>query len=678
VLISAQDSRTVTVFICYRRKDGQWHADWIDQALNGLTYTDKAGAACRISTYYDRTAPGVANWKEHHFPSLQAARALIVIGTPGISKDLSKPNDPDWVYEELRWWAANHPHPPIVVDTTGEGARWLPEIISATWPNLNRLDLDKDEAESARAAGDQLYLSRWRERVVGTIVESEQATLFEENVRLKRHRRNLAGALAAVMLALFAAAGFWYRSIQSEWQARESERQAKESDEASRQTIRFISDLFARADPDKSFGESLTAGQLLRAGTTAARRPDVPARVKWRVLHAMGAAYTGLGENELSVNLLKEAAKLTQGMSLDPSSRYQLEFALGEALMYMDNFDEAQPHFEEASRLAEAMHAGNHADRSAALIAMGDLEAWPEDGSYEIAKERYTAALKMDEALGHEIDVARDHNRIGYLEYYSGNAEAAATAIRKSMDVARKALKGDSNVLVAQYQQDFAGVLYLDGELEQADALYRNALREFVDVYGIDSGEVASIESNIARICIERGQIDEARSLLLHVVQIQEKKFGAEFRPLAFSLNNLALVNMIDGQFDDAKLKFQRAARIAEAHNLHIGAQSLTHEAEIDLVRQRTADAATLLDKAADVVSKHKLDGWRLAIYQSARAELHLRRCELDSARQLLARTTDAFNTRWKNQPNVFTRADLRRQQILKKALANPAACKPS
>jgi hypothetical protein len=113
-------SRDVRVFLCYRRNDGAWHAEWLSEHLSDTEFADSGGNRCRIRIYYDKEAPGVADWKSLHFPSLQASQALILICTPGIAKDFSKRRHPDWVYEELRWWIRHRSVSPIVIDATGE------------------------------------------------------------------------------------------------------------------------------------------------------------------------------------------------------------------------------------------------------------------------------------------------------------------------------------------------------------------------------------------------------------------------------------------------------------------------------------------------------------------------------------------------------------------------------
>jgi WD40 repeat protein len=192
--------RDVKVFLCYRRNDGGWHAEWLYDHLNNVEYRESDGTSCHLSLYYDRTAPGVANWKQIHFPSLQTSHALILICTPGVAKDLSKRGQPDWVYEELHWWMQNRRSAPIVVDATGEGERWLPEVITRRWPDINRIDLRRDDAEAAASSAD--FAERIQQRIIGSIQQSEHASVFEDLERSKRLTKRLKFLLSATLVLL--------------------------------------------------------------------------------------------------------------------------------------------------------------------------------------------------------------------------------------------------------------------------------------------------------------------------------------------------------------------------------------------------------------------------------------------------------------------------------------------
>jgi len=196
------DIREVSIFLCYRRRDGTWFAEWLYKRLHSFEYRDADGNRCRLRVYYDETAPGVADWKSLHFPSLQTARALLVISTPGLAKDFSRRGAPDWCYEELRWWLRRRKSAPLVVETTGEGTRWLPDVLTRKWPDINRISLTRSDAESAVHAGDDEYEDRVRQRIIGAVRELEHQTIFEDLERSRRQELRLKAALSAAVLLL--------------------------------------------------------------------------------------------------------------------------------------------------------------------------------------------------------------------------------------------------------------------------------------------------------------------------------------------------------------------------------------------------------------------------------------------------------------------------------------------
>src|SRR6266571_319535 len=218
-------TREVRLFLCYRRNDGAWYAEWLNQHLAEAEYPDVDGKPCRVRCYYDKAAPGVADWKSLHFPSLQASQALILVCTPGIATNLSKRGHPDWVYEELRWWIRHRRTAPIVIDGTGEGYRWLPAIVSRKWPDINRIELHREQAEAAVAGGDLDLADRIKERVIGAIRQSERAIVFEDLERFKGLTRRLAWALSSVLLLMLVAVFAGLEAYQSSRRA-EAQRQS--------------------------------------------------------------------------------------------------------------------------------------------------------------------------------------------------------------------------------------------------------------------------------------------------------------------------------------------------------------------------------------------------------------------------------------------------------------------
>lgn len=257
---SREPDAVLRVFTCYRRQDGAWLAEWLHQTLHGERLVDARGTQRVIEVYYDVAAPGVPDWKKLHFPSLQASHALVLVCTPGVSKDLSRRGHPDWVYEELKWWIRNRRYPPIVLDTTGEGERWLPELVLKRWPNLNRLSVDQEDL-ALHVQGDAKRESI-RRRVIATLKESEQATVFEDLERLRKLSKRLIGSLVLSIALLLIAIGTTLFALNAKIEAERSTKQAREQFErAERQTALATAQawkLYRRAIADKSVAVTKT------------------------------------------------------------------------------------------------------------------------------------------------------------------------------------------------------------------------------------------------------------------------------------------------------------------------------------------------------------------------------------------------------------------------------------
>jgi tetratricopeptide (TPR) repeat protein len=668
-LANASESELL-VFICYRRSDGQWHADWIDRALNKWLFARPDGSQVRVRTYFDRTAPAVADWTKYHFPSLQSAHSLLVICTPGVAKDLSTPTKPDWVYKEIQWWLENRSAPPIVVDATGEGVRWMPERISQKWPEINRVPLLRPDADTVSVSENEHHLSRWRQQIAHTLDESQRTTVFENVARLDQLTKSLrlrakilTGAVLAMALLAVAAVVSYSR--------------ANVSRETSQALNTFLGGLFHRADPDQMRGEALTAGQLLSAGVQELRLSQARTPVRIEMLTAIGAAYTGLGNPEKAIELLDEAQTLAEREPPSKHARFNLALARGEALLYQNRFGEARPLLNQALELSSSIHDAPHPERSYALVALGDLDAWAPDGDRDRASQRYEQALMIDTDIKDPINMARDRNRLGYLANRQRDLGAAESHLGAAVDLIQQVEGPSGSLLLAKYEHDYGGALYGQGDLVRAKNAFADSRMQLVAAYGADSGEVGVADNNLARVSIEQDELKGVEENLRSAVDNIEAEFGADYSDLAYALNNLGLVQFARGDLQAAGRNFARAQKIAEANeDSAIALQAIVHQSEIALANNDSAGAKVLLDLAKPHVDAAAPSGsWRHALFDSALGELNIERCELAAARELLTSSETTLSARWP-WPNIFRKANERRLALLMTVEADQSRCR--
>ena len=110
---------------------------------------------------------------------------------------------------ELEWWTRHRSAPPILVDVTGGGDRWVPKALQRKWPDTQWVRLD---LELLASSGQERLADEVEKRLVEGIATSEQITTHEDLERLARaNNRWKIGALAT-LVALVVAGSQWYRA----------------------------------------------------------------------------------------------------------------------------------------------------------------------------------------------------------------------------------------------------------------------------------------------------------------------------------------------------------------------------------------------------------------------------------------------------------------------------------
>ncbi|MEM6926389.1 MAG: CHAT domain-containing protein [Myxococcota bacterium] len=212
-------------FICYRQIDGDRAARWLYDNLQGATVPVE-GESRVLEAYLDKAVPAVPDWQDVHGDALAGAKALVLVCTPGL---FARIDDNDWVHKEIDWWLEQRDVAPVLVDASGEGARWIPKAVRRRWPNAQWITVDPEAWEglspSERETRQHDALSRILGGIAVTSTQTHRAELRRQ-VRVNRQLRLALGLLALVLVALVATGGAAARwSYQTALQKAESERQ---------------------------------------------------------------------------------------------------------------------------------------------------------------------------------------------------------------------------------------------------------------------------------------------------------------------------------------------------------------------------------------------------------------------------------------------------------------------
>ena len=123
-----------SVFISYRKIDGQNLASWIFEKIQGKSHVIDASMVVSTSQM-DLAIPGGSDWKTYIESELKNANSLIIVCSPATMYE--ERDKDDWFYHEIKWWVKyKKNNPPILVATNRHGIRYIPYLIKDCWPNL--------------------------------------------------------------------------------------------------------------------------------------------------------------------------------------------------------------------------------------------------------------------------------------------------------------------------------------------------------------------------------------------------------------------------------------------------------------------------------------------------------------------------------------------------------------
>ncbi len=203
-----------------------------------------------------------------------------------------------------------------------------------------------------------------------------------------------------------------------------------------------------------------------------------------------------------------------------------------------------------AERIDEA---GQGSDVQAALMnTLGRI--YRKLGAYERSEELLIDALAIRrEVLGPaHPEVAESLRDLGQLHYVRGSYAEAEKWLRESLELRRGA---DAAVVLV----DLAAARHGQGDLEEAEALYLEALERLRAVPGEEPPEVAEAKHNLAVLRHAQGDYASAAELFGEALATWRVTLGEAHPSTAMAVNNLAAVRLTLGDYDGAIAGFREA-----------------------------------------------------------------------------------------------------------------------
>jgi serine/threonine-protein kinase len=553
---------------------------------------------------------------------------------------------------------------PDTVSRTREGTpERLRRRLSGDLDTIVMMALRK-EPQRRYSSAEQLSEDIRRHLAGLPVMARKDTVLYRGGKFVRRHRAGVAtAALTALCLTggtvvtarLAQVAGSQRAAAEAARQAEKTERiAAEESKKETEAALTFLVELFGVSDPfigstlTKKRGLSVTAGEILESGAEKVREELADsARVRARLMDAIGSVYQRLGALEPAEQLLRDALELR----LKELGESNTETAttlnnLGALLLERGEHAEASSLLERAAMvrrrllgdddpvlattlsnlaalaqrrselaIAESLYRealgiyerAKGAESVHVAVTLGNLaNVLYESGKRREAIEmqrRCVTVLREEHGSDH-AEAAQATGNLGAMLIMDDQHEEAEPLLREAVEIGRRTLGGDHPVL-AQALHNLAGVHEWHNDPDQAMFLYAEALEMRRRVLGEDHPEVARTLNNIGHLQYVRGDYAGAEETFREVLAILEVAQATEpNRDLGLAQHNLGSALMMRGRLDEAAGLFDRALslrrQVMGARHLDV-AETLANMGGVAYRRKRYDEAAAALEEALDI-----------------------------------------------------------------------------
>jgi len=343
------------------------------------------------------------------------------------------------------------------------------------------------------------------------------------------------GLGAAIVLAIIAGAAAALLQAQ---RADAERNQARLEAEKAREVVAFLTNVFAKADPNQTNGDNPTARDVLDAGVEELKNSeDLDSEVRAQMLVALSSAYSGLQEKQRSLDLARQAAAVTPlSINAQIATQLVLAAALNRSELRVDSFElaravreliAAQPTVDQRSLAKAELYIG---------VALLNLDRRAESAPHlERAYHGY---------LTHSGEGSADVGDMLY-PYMStlastGRADQAVDIARRYRDALAQDERASADRLASANNSLGIALINFEREAEAIQPL-TNALKLREKIHGVGHLGTASAINNLAQALRRTGRFEEAVTLQEQVLALRRAHAPDEEEPLAGALCNAAV-----------------------------------------------------------------------------------------------------------------------------------------
>ncbi len=423
-------------------------------------------------------------------------------------------------------------------------------------------------------------------------VQTDSFRYYRVRKFLRRHRRSVAVAAAAIVALAAVIVFFNLRLVDARDQALSSEARMQ-------RIYRLMLNLFEGDDSAAAPAEGLRVVSLLDRGAREAESLQGEPELQAELNYTFGGLYHRLGHIDRAEPLLISALT-TQRLIFGSDDPQTIRPQLALALLRLDQSktEEADGLVRSALALARRRYAAGSIEVARCTAMLGKVLVT--QGKYEQAApvleeavavlSKDPASIELSEALG---DLANTH-------YYLGHVDAAEAINQKALSLDQD-LFGERHPSVAADLFNLGNIRLDHGDYTGSEWLFAQALKSNEDWYGPAHPRTASNLLMLGRSIAYQGRLTEAATLYERALVGMRALYGENHARFAGVLSLMGDLARERRQFDAAERLFQRAAAIfmkvsGQEHEFHL--HQLSNLGSVYLARGRYAEAEDTLRSA--------------------------------------------------------------------------------
>lgn len=329
------------------------------------------------------------------------------------------------------------------------------------------------------------------------------------------------------------------------------------------------------------------------------------------------------GEEVTTRELLERGTeRIERELAGQPASQADLLGVIGGVYVRLGRYDRATELLARGVALSRDP-AADPLQLAGLLKQLGESQTL--EGRYEEGRASLEESLVLRRRLAgaQSLAVAQSLDALAINRHQAGELDRAEALYRQAWTIHAAELGEDHPTSLATLN-NLADMAAERGRFGEAVALHRRILALILPIFGDDHPEVAVTLNNLATALRRAGQLAEAVETQRRALAIKTKVLDADHPSLATSWSNLAVALRDLGDFPEAEAIFDR---VLSADFEALGAEhpyvaiSLDNLASVVAEQGRTLEALELLDRAAEIHRRSvDEDSVRFAAHRQVRA----------------------------------------------------------